>query len=683
MVENMENNKLKQLVEKVLKKDERLWDENKTDLNETLLIDLVESIDEKVIELLLQEKSIREKFFVKIKDVFVFKTNNFRFFIEENKIDNSFTDYKNRIGLTDGKKFLKDTNDVVLDFPYKDCVLEGGQSTEEGTDTYFEYEEEKNKTVKGEKVKEEAEYKEKQGKRKEIFFNQVLAHDEIDRLFDHKALTGWKRFTKDGEQEVKEIKRDEDGTIKENLIIKGNNLIALHSLKKEFTGKVKLIYIDPPYNTGGDANIFTYNNSFNHSTWLTFMGNRLEAGKQLLKDDGFIAIAIDHFELGYLLVLSDEIFGKENRLGIISVVNNPMGRNQAKYFSTVNDFMIVYAKKHISAKFNNVILDESVVKTFDKEDKKSKYKLKNFIRIGGGDANLRKNKKSFWYPIYVSKNLKIVTTKKNEGYHEIYPITTSTQERTWKLSKPSTEKILDELVPIIENNKIIIKEKYRIDKGQKVPTVWSDKKYNANHQGIRLLEKIIGNKNFSFPKSLYTVLDTLKIMTSHNDIILDFHAGSGTTGHATLALNKEDGGNRQFILVEQLDEHIKVCNKRNQKVLAQENINNSFIYFELAEWNKKAESKIQEAESLEELEKFWDEMYEKYFLNYNLKIKEFQEKVIKEENFKNLRLEEQKKIFLAMLDNNQMYINKTEMADKKFAIKNIDQKFTNLFYNDD
>jgi len=681
MAVTMNNTKLKQLILKVLKKDERLWDEDKTELNQTLLLDLVENIDETVIDLLLQEKDLREKFFVKIKDVYVFKTNDFRFFMEENKVDNSFTDYKNRIGLTDGKKFLKDTNDVVLDFPYKDCVLEGGQSTEEGTDTYFEYEEEKTKTVKGEKVTEEAGYKEKQGKRKEIFFNSVLAHDEIDRLFDAKALTNWKRFTKDGEQEVKEIKRDNNGTIKENLIIKGNNLLALHSLKKQFAGKVKLIYIDPPYNTGGDANIFTYNNTFNHSTWLTFMRNRLEAGKQLLRDDGFIAIAIDHFELGYLLVLSDEIFGEENRLGIISVVNNPMGRNQAKYFSTINDFMIVYAKKGTSAKFNNVVLDEAVLKTFNKEDEKGKYKLKNFVRVGGGDANLRKNKKSFWYPLYVDKNLKIITTEPRKDYFEVYPITNSGQERTWKLSKPSAKKILGELIAIKENEKTVIYEKYRIDKGQKVPTVWSDKKYNANHQGIRLLEKIIGNQKFSFPKSLYTVLDTLKIMTSDDDIILDFHAGSGTTGHATLALNKEDGGDRKFILVEQLDEHIEICNERNQKVLAQENIDDSFIYFELAKWNETAKEKIQEAKSLEELENFFDEMYERYFLNYNLKIKEFKEKVLQEANFKNLSLDEQKKMFIAMLDNNQMYVNKTEMADKKFGISKEDQNLTSQFYN--
>ncbi|MCP3660800.1 MAG: site-specific DNA-methyltransferase [Bacteroidetes bacterium] len=584
-------------------------------------------------------------------------------------MDSLFWIIKNRIGLTDGKRFLKDTNDVVLDFPYKDCILEGGQSTEEGMDDYFEYSQKK------------GDYEQKQSKRKEIFFNQVLAQDEIDRLFDEKVLVNWKKYTKDGEQEVKEIKRGENGTIKENMIIKGNNLLALHSLKKQFAGKIKLIYIDPPYNTGGDASIFTYNNTFNHSTWLTFMRNRLEAGKQLLRDDGFIAIAIDHFELGYLLVLSDEIFGEENRLGIISVVNNPMGRNQAKYFSTINDFMIVYAKKNSSAKFNNVVLDEAVLKTFNKKDEKGKYKLNNFVRIGGGDANLRKHKKSFWYPLYVDKHLKIITTEQKKDYFEVYPITTSGQERTWKLSKPSSEKILSELIAIKENEKIVIYEKYRIDKGQKVPTIWSDKKYNANHQGIRLLEKIIGNQNFSFPKSLYTVLDTFKIMTSDNDIILDFHAGSGTTGHATFVLNKEDGGNRKFILVEQLDEHIEICNERNQKVLAQENIDDSFLYIELAKSNETAKEKILTCQSLKELEAFFDEMYEKYFLNYNLKIKEFKEKVIKEESFKNLSLEEQKKMFLSMLDLNQIYVNKTEMEDAKFEISKSDQKLTNEFYN--
>ncbi len=308
----MENTQIKNKILEILKQDKRLWNEEQTELNQTLLLDLVEQIDEAVIGLLLQEESLRDKFFVKIKDAYVFKMNNFKFFMEENKINNSYTAYKNRIGLTDGKRFLKDTNDVVLDFPYKDCVLEGGQSSEEGMDTYFEYEEEKTKTVKGEKITEEAGYKEKQTKRKEIFFNQVLAHDEIDRLFDEKALVNWKRYTKDGEVSVGNIKRDEDGTIKENLIIKGNNLLVLHGLKSQFARKVKLIYIDPPFNTGKDE--FKYNDSFNHSTWLTFMKNRLEVAKELLRDNGVIVVHVGNEEASYMQVLLDEIFRRDNYL---------------------------------------------------------------------------------------------------------------------------------------------------------------------------------------------------------------------------------------------------------------------------------------------------------------------------------------------------------------------------------
>ena len=238
MMANRNNQNLKQKITDILKKDNRLWNKDKTELNQTRLLDLVDKIDPTLIALLLQDKKIREKFFVKIQEVRVFKTNEFKFFMEENKIYNSYTQYKNRIGLSDGKRFLKDSGEVVLSWPFKDCVLEGGQSTEEGTDTYFQYEKEG--------------YKPKQAKRKEIFFNQVLARDEIDRLFDEKALVNWKRYTRDGEKGVKELQRDKEGTIKENLIIKGNNLLALHSLKKQFAGKVKLIYIDPPYNTGGE-----------------------------------------------------------------------------------------------------------------------------------------------------------------------------------------------------------------------------------------------------------------------------------------------------------------------------------------------------------------------------------------------------------------------------------------------
>ena len=324
----------KEQIIQVLQADDRLWNTDKTELNQTLLLDLVEKIDEKIIDLLFQDKALKDKFFVKIKDIFVFKTNDFRFFMELNKVDNSYTAYKNRIGLTDGKKFLKDTNDVVLDFPYKDCVLEGGQSTEEGTDTF---------PIMNDELMN---YELKKVKRKEIFFNSFLAYDEIDRLFDAKALTNWKRFDKNGELSMVnyELKRREDGAIAENLIIKGNNLLALHSLKKQFAGKVKLIYIDPPYNTGNDG--FKYNDNFNHSTWLTFMKNRLEVARELLRDDGVIFVQCDDNEQAYLKVLMDEVFGREN---FVASAPRKTGAGSAatrseRELRKIHDFIQIYTK---------------------------------------------------------------------------------------------------------------------------------------------------------------------------------------------------------------------------------------------------------------------------------------------------------------------------------------------------
>lgn len=642
-------------LEKQLKKENSFVTDN-GELKKWVVINKAQNFDVRLIELLLDNKNLKEKFFINVKGTLVFKQNLFVQFLEQkNYLNNSYTQYKNNVGLTIDGKYLKQRNEVALVWPFKDCVLEGGQSLEEE-------------------------------KRDEIFFNEILAQDEITQLFEPKVLTNAKIYDKENGHKFKGFKRNgmlnkkrglPENTITDNLIIKGNNLLALHSLKKEFANKVKLIYIDPPYNTGGDANIFTYNNTFNHSTWLTFMKNRLEVAKLFLKKDGFIAIAIDHYELGYLITLGDEIFGRENRIGIVSVVNNPMGRNQAKFFSTINDFMIVFAKDIEFAKFNNVILNEEFLKTFDKKDEKGKYKLKNFVRIGGGDANLRKNKQNFWYPIFVSPNLKHITLKKIKGYNKVFPINSSGQERTWKLSKKSTENYLNELVAVKEHENIVIYEKYRIDKGQKVPTIWSDKRYNANHNGIRLLEKITGRKDFSFPKSLYTVLDTIKLMSNPDDIILDFHAGSGTTGHAVLELNKEDAGNRQFILVEQLDKHIDICIERNQKVIKQENINTDFIYFELKKYNQTFIEKIQEAKTTEKLLGIWEQMKEHSFLNYNVDLKR-QDEHIKE--LKNLPIEEQKQQLINLLDKNQLYVNLSSMNDKDFKLTKEEKQATTDFY---
>ena len=308
----MDSNIQNQL-EQTLQSDSRVWVNNDSKetsiLAKNILLDLVEKTDPTIIGLLLGNDDLKRHFFVEMNGVLVFKLQDFRFFLDKHSINNSYTKYANRIGLTDGNRFLKDNSDIVLDFPFKDCVLNGGQSTEEGEEIYFKRNNDQSDSQLYTKLIQ---------KRQEIFFNQTLAFDEIDRLFDAKAFSKFSRYTADGEQPVDEIKRHSDGTPAENLIIKGNNLIALHSLAKQFKGRVKLIYIDPPYNTGEDS--FKYNDKFTHSSWLTFMKNRLEIAKTLLANDGVILVQIDNSpsslrespEYGYLLVLMDEIFTRKN-----------------------------------------------------------------------------------------------------------------------------------------------------------------------------------------------------------------------------------------------------------------------------------------------------------------------------------------------------------------------------------
>ena len=273
--------------------------------------------DHDLIKLLLSEPEIKATFFEEVNEHWIFNNNTFVDYItDKNFLADSYTQFRNKIGLNIDNKFLRERNEVALVWPFKDCVLEGKQTKEEE-------------------------------KRPEIFFNEILAQDEINRMFDPKVLTNWKRYTATGEQDITEIKRDENGTIRENLIIKGNNLIVLHSLKEEFIGKVKLIYIDPPFNTGNDS--FGYNDNFNHSTWLTFMKNRLEVARELLTDDGSIYVHLDANEVHYCKVLMDEIFGRENfqreiiwRIGWVSGY-----KTAAKNWVRNHDTILFYTKKHL------------------------------------------------------------------------------------------------------------------------------------------------------------------------------------------------------------------------------------------------------------------------------------------------------------------------------------------------
>jgi len=637
----------KQTVEKILKTEEMFLDTETKELNYTKVKDSADKIDPKLIVLLADHKETKEKFFTKIKDVYVFNINDFKFFLDENKINNSYTQFANQIGLSDGPDFLKDRGDVVLGFPYKDCVLEGGQSTEEGMNEYFEWSDKSQK------------YEEKTARRSEIFFNQVLARDEIDRLFDKKALINWKRHTKasgkNGEA-VKDIERNENGIIKENLIIKGNNLLALHSLKSEFSGKVKLIYIDPPYNTGNDG--FKYNDSFNHSTWLSFMKNRLEIAKELLKDDGFIFIQCDDSEQSYLKVLLDGIFGRENYRNSIYWHRTYAGKTISKNLPWNIDTILFYSKNP-NSRINNITkeLNDTDIASFNKDDNdgRGKYNTVSLQKTGGPGPQTTYDYKD---------NVGRVWKCPQKGWR-------MTKEKLKALENDSRLYLTDKTI----REKYYLKE--RLEIGKQIDNLWGD----------------IGNMNrskgedtgFSGQKPEKLLQRIFDLTTVQNDLVLDFFAGTGTT----LAVAHKTG--RQYIGIEQMDYIHDLPESRLKEVVKGEqsgiskDVNwqggGSFIYFELAKWNEQAKDEINEAKDYKTLEKMFDALYEKYFFNYNVKIKEFKEKVLKEENFKRLTLDEQKRMFLTMLDLNQMYVQESEMGDKRFAISKEYQKLTKAFYS--
>lgn len=277
-----------------------------------------------LIKLLLSHNGLKHNFFTEIDGVLVFDKIKFQKFVMNKRfLPDSYTSFKNKIGLTneDGD-YISDSREVVLSWPYKDCVLEGGQTKEDA-------------------------------KRNEVFWNEILAPDEINRLTEPKALTAFHCFDAEGEHEVSEV------SMHDNFIIKGNNLLALYSLLPKYKGSVKLIYIDPPFNTGNDS--FNYNDSFLRSTWLTFMRNRLLVAKELLAIDGNIFIHIDINQSHYLKVLCDDVFGKDNFVEeIIWAYGSPSGgRASTPKPVKVHDYLLHYARNYTQRKQNRVYVPYS------------------------------------------------------------------------------------------------------------------------------------------------------------------------------------------------------------------------------------------------------------------------------------------------------------------------------------
>jgi adenine-specific DNA-methyltransferase len=559
-----------------------------------------------------------------------------------------YTQYPNKIGLFSTSKgsFIKNDNDVVLSFPFKDAVLEAGMSKEDvGRD--------------------------------ERFLHQTLDSKDIDTLEEPKVLTDFRLIDKNGEKALtadSDIQFfDEDGHLKQNLLIKGNNLLALYTLRERLAGKVKLIYIDPPYNPPSNSNTFIYNNNFNHSSWLTFMKNRLEVAKELLTDDGVLVCAIDENELAYLGVLIDEVFGTERESHYITIVHNPRGV-QGTNFSYTHEYAIFVIPKGLKTIGNRKIETKDV-------------SWRN-LRDNGGES-LRTDARNCFYPMIVKDGAVIgfgdiaeekIHPNANElqadGSIYIYPIDPSGIERKWRYARQSVEKIKNLLRA--KESKGIWQIEIGKDFGQ-YRTVWQDPRYDANEYGTKLVKSLVPSSEFDFPKSLWNVYDCLFAVVADDPsaIVLDFFGGSGTTAHATIELNK-DGGNRKFVVVEQMDYINSVTSPRIEAVIKRDNLDASFVYFELKKYNQEYVDSIMDAKSIKELEDLYVDMRNNAFLKFWFDRAEFE----KDENFRNLDLAGRKQALADILDENQLYLNYADMNDTRHTVSVDEKALTEKFYGE-
>jgi adenine-specific DNA-methyltransferase len=616
-------------LKEALAQDERLIIDGKLVKNK--IVELVLKPDAGLLELLLGNERLKEHFFRAVSGYFVFDKREFqRFVSNKNFLPDSYTAYKNKIGLSNdnGQSYLVEKNDVSLVWPYKDCVLEGGQTKEDA-------------------------------KRSEIFWNETLAPDRIDRLLSPKALTNFKQFDKDGEHEVKEFSADD------NLVIKGNNLLALHSLKKLYRGKVKLVYIDPPYNTGNDD--FGYNDRFNHSAWMTFMKNRLELALELLSKDGSLWMNIDDDESHYLKVLADEIFGRENFVRNI-VWQKRTSPDVRATIGDAHDHILVFAKKYDSFKniLNTLPLTEEQKARFTNSDNdpKGPWVSSDFTAQGYRPNQMYEietpsGKKYSPPPGRCWKNVEEEYKRQHKEGRMWYGITGDAMPRR--------------------------KTYLRESDGRIAWTWWPNQEVGHSQEAKKESIALFGSdESFSTPKPERLLKRIIKLVSGKEDLILDFFAGSGTTGAVAHKMG------RQYILCEQMDYVEDVTLKRLQKVIDGEQGGiskkvewqggGSFTYAELLEYNAAYIKEIEKIETKEGLQKLWQQMQEHAFLSYKINPKDINKE---EKKFDELTLDEQKMFLVEVLDKNQLYVNYSEIEDEEYGISEELQEKNHHFYNRD
>ena len=653
-------NKTFEILENLLKKDERFVSrEGKVMRN--AVYEASNKMDEKLILLLMSDEKIKEIFFKKVNDIYVYDKQKFNFVINNRQmLPNSYTRYRQDIGLTNSKDdYISATNDVVLSFPFKDCVLEFDSTDPDQ-------------------------------KREEVFYNEILAHDEIDHLFSNKVLTNVRLVDKDGEKDITTFSEDS------NLLIKGNNLLAMYSLLPKYKGKIKLMYWDILYNTDSDQ--VPYADNFKHSSWLVMMKNRLEVAKQLLRDDGVICLQCDDNEMAYLKVLCDELFGRENVFNCICVkmsdASGPKMAHVNKKFPKLKEYIIMCKIGDIN--INKVTemktkWDDEYRIFFDLPDELLlKIKNRNITEKEVKEVNDKLQVSVISLEEAFQKNNIKNDDKLNFCIANAHKIARSSNSVTVQREVEKLENVQDNMLIKYNDNYIFVKTNY--DKTAKTPRVqyvfasdtmnvplcdlWTEINTSFNSEGGVVL------KNGQKPeKLLYYVISAL---SNINDIVLDAYFGTGTTGAVAMKMG------RKFIGIEQLDSHIELAKTRLKNVIDGDVTGiskvvdwkggGSFVYCELKKLNENYIESIKQANTKEELNIIWNKMGETGFISCFADKNKIDE-IFQDIDNSELDLDSFKKLLIEILDKNQLYVNYEDMNDIDFKVSEKDKKFTESFYN--
>ncbi|WQS42961.1 site-specific DNA-methyltransferase [Helicobacter pylori] len=600
------------------------------------LVTLIIEHDEKLLTFMLEHENAndyKKHFFKTIANSLIFNQEALLECLETKELEKSFTRFKNKIGL-----FLKSSGSVVLHFPFKDNVLLGNA-------------------------------KDNNTKSNELFYHEILHKNEIDTLLHKKALC---RFEMHGQGDLESALKDENT----NYLIKGNNLIALHSLKKKFAKQVKCIYIDPPYNTGNDS--FNYNDNFNHSSWLVFMKNRLEAAREFLSDEGVIFVQCDDNEQAYLKVLMDEIFLRENFVSCITHIVKPEGRMYGQVAKT-HEYILVYAKNINNLIFNEI---EKEGHTFSHFDEKGGFDLqglenRNFRAFNG------LNIPSLRYGLFIDENQKDsngfmpVFGEYRDGLTEVFPDSRNGFDLVWRWGKEKALKENHSLVGVFKD-RLRVFQKVRSNTTRAKSIFWD--KSMITQKGTEEVKQIFKTQIFDFPKPEALISRILEIATNENDLVLDFFAGSGTTCAVAHKMK------RRYIGIEQMDYIETITKERLKKVIEGEQGGiskkcgfkggGSFVYAELKEVNSGIKKQILNAKSASECLKIFNDLNARVLKRADDKIDE-----IHSEEFQNLDLNEQKRKCCASLDSNEDYLNLGDIDEDAWEIDEITKKYNEIFYS--